>query len=57
MNNEIKIGDEVTVFLTNGGTFDGVVAYMPQSAGESWIITDLNKICYVQTFSRIVKYG
>lgn len=53
----IQEGDDVTVYPVGDqqGWFHGKVRYMPQAAGECWIIETQYELFYVQTFGSIRK--
>ena len=53
---QIQTGDTGKVFPSedNETFYRGVVKYMPQASGDSWIIDSTGVITYQQTFNRIV---
>jgi hypothetical protein len=53
---QIQPGDEVKVFPSDDDQvfYRGIVKYMPQATGDSWIIDATGVITYQQTFNRIV---
>ena len=54
-NKRIEIGDTVTVF-TRSSLILGIVDYMPQHAGDAWIILENqdNMPVYVQSYTYIL---
>lgn len=51
----IHVGDPVVVYFDQPPPLTGTVLYMPQSAGDCWIIETPNLIVYVQRCNMIVK--
>ena len=49
------IGDKVHVVWPGESSIEGIVRYIPQSAGEGWIIETASAIHYVQQFEDIWK--
>ena len=52
----IEIGDRVQVFFSTAPTVIGVVEYIPNGTGDSWIILDdqAGRVNYVQSFNNII---
>jgi len=53
--NRIDVGDEVEIHFFDY-VLRGIVTYIPQNTGDSWIIKDgADRIHYVQTFTRMLR--
>ena len=57
-NIRIKVGDKVDVFFSSGSRIFGDVLYMPNGAGDCWIIQSYyegkkDTYEYIQNFERI----
>ena len=52
----IEIGDSVTVFFNRSKMVRGIVDYIPQQTGDSWIILEeqVNLPVYVQSFDYMI---
>lgn len=55
MNDRIKVGDEVCVYVDKNTQLNGVVSYKPTTSGDSWIIKADYCVYYVQTYKYIEK--